>query len=293
MSFINTRRRETAIIANMGAPYTHIDNKGTSPIIFSSPHSGRIYPANFIKHSALSETALRRNEDCYVDQLFDHTGSQGAEFICARFPRCYVDLNRGPRELPAYTLNTHETPSPRARAGLGAIPSIIAENMPIYSKPLSRDDIILRMDRLYHPYHRAITGLLARSVRLHGHALLIDCHSMPPLSPSRTRRPDIILGDRFGVSCTPQLTNLIQTAFEHHGYSVSRNYPYAGGYVTQHYGRPHANVEAIQIEINRDLYINSVTLQKTKNFALLKQSLMAITAHILDAHDTSSAQAAE
>jgi len=250
-------------------------------VIFASPHSGSIYPKSFVDRSDLTIAQLRRNEDIFIDKLFGPCIATGAPFLKANFPRCYVDVNRGEDELPSEWIDQPTKPSVRAQAGLGVIPTHISESTPIYKQPLNIEAARLRLRRLYHPYHNALQDLLAECVERFGQALLVDCHSMPGFSPMGARRPDIILGDRFGKACHPDTIARIQRIFRAAGYTVSTNYPYAGGFVTTHYGRPDAGIEAVQIEINRDLYLNPVTLAPKRGYDRLAGDLTRIIHEII------------
>lgn len=251
-------------------------NHWTCPIIFTSPHSGSIYPESFLARSQQSLKSLRRNEDALIDKLFASVTNHGAPLLKARFPRCFVDVNRAEDELPQKWLKRNQVATARAEIGLGVIPEIIAEDKPIYKRGLKPSIIEARLDMLYRPYHAALVKLIETSKMLFGHAIIIDCHSMPGFSPMGTRRADIILGDRYGTSCHSETTDLIHNLFAAHGYGVTRNYPYAGSHVTSHYGRPEDGVQTIQIEINRDLYLNPDTYEPMRGYKTLSENIDAI-----------------
>jgi len=255
-------------------------------VVFASPHSGAIYPPDLLARSNLSAHQLRRNEDIFIDHLFQSAVTAGAPFIRALFPRVIVDVNRAEYELPpqwhALIDNSgYQQPTPRAAAGLGVVPTYLSEKLPIYTRLPDIKDVSRRLTRLYHPYHAAVTGLLETSVNRFGRALLVDCHSMPGFAPMGSRRPDIILGDRFGTSCHPDTLALFRQLFTQAGYSVGVNYPYAGGYTTSYYGKPDEGIEAIQIEVNRDLYVNPVTLSPKSGYVQLTEDLRQITYDIV------------
>ncbi len=250
-------------------------------VVFASPHSGNIYPQSFIDRSSLTLAQLRRNEDIFIDKLFGPCVATGAPLLSARFPRCYVDVNRAEDELPQGWYPTPTKPTARALAGLGVIPTHMNETTHIYKKPLDVGIAKMRLTHLYHPYHNALQDLISDSLTRFGQTLLIDCHSMPGFSPMGARRPDIILGDRFGTSCHPDTLARIQGIFRAAGYTVSTNYPYAGGFVTTHYGRPDAGIEALQIEVNRDLYLNPVTLAPKRGYDRLADNLVSIIYEII------------
>ena len=264
-----------------------------SGVIFASPHSGHIYPKAFISRSSLNEQALRRNEDAFISELFAPVVEAGAPLLTANFPRCFVDVNRAPDELPYDWVPNANAASPRAQAGLGVIPTMLSETTAIYKRPLSLKAARGRLTALYHPYHDALQELITEASLGFGSALLMDCHSMPGFAPMGSRRPDIILGDRFGVSCHPETIARVDAAFRKQGYNVTRNYPYAGGYVTQHYGKPRAGIEVLQIEINRDLYLNPVTMKKKRSYDALAKNLKSIIADIIEGQAEPALMAAE
>lgn len=247
-----------------------------SPLVVASPHSGRDYPADFVAGSALDPLSLRRSEDSFVDELFKAAPSLGAPLIKALFPRAYVDVNREPYELdPAMfdgPLPLHaNTDSPRVEAGLGTIPRVVAHRAEIYRHKLPVAEAFRRIDTCYFPYHRALADLVGETRARFGYCLLIDCHSMPSAahgSPAR-HSPfdiDIVLGDAYGTSCHPVMTATVKRILERSGLRVMRNQPYAGGYTTRHYGCPEQGVHALQIEVNRMLYMDEDTHQRRTGF---------------------------
>ncbi len=252
------------------------------PLILASPHSGRIYPEALLERSSLPLRKLRQNEDCYIDQILGFARHMDIPFISALFPRCFVDVNRDASELPQDWLDRDEAiGTARAEIGLGVIPTIIAEKTPIYNRPLKAKDAMPRLDALYHPYHQALAGLINDALQSFGQALLLDCHSMPGFTQLGQRRADIVLGDRHGISCRPETISRLEVLLKARGYSVTRNHPYAGGYVTSHYGRPENNVEVIQIEINKDLYLNPVSFARKPGYARLTNDLREICWELL------------
>lgn len=261
-------------------------SKWRAGVVFASPHSGDIYPKDLLDRSNLSQHQLRKNEDIFIDHLFESAVEAGAPLLRALFPRVVVDVNRAETELPSHwdaliDRPEYQHPTPRAAAGLGVVPTYLSETLPIYNRLPDIKDVSNRLMTLYHPYHAALTGLLKTSVSRFGRALLVDCHSMPGFAPMGSRRPDIILGDRFGTSCHADTLGMLRQLFTQAGYSVGINYPYAGGYTTSHYGKPDEGVEAIQIEINRDLYVNPVTLSRKSGYATLSEDLQRITHEIV------------
>ena len=250
-------------------------------IIFASAHSGSTYPDAFIERTDLAIKQLRRNEDAFITNLFSPAPDLGAPLIEANFPRCFVDVNRASNELPSFWQTDGKIISPRAEIGMGVVPTMLSETINIYSEPLSLTAAKIRIKDLYHPYHDALQGLIGEARSLFGKVLLIDCHSMPGFNSMGSRRSDIILGDRFGESCSPEIVMLIEKLFQGLGYSVSRNYPYAGGFVTKHYGKPYESANALQIEINRDLYLNPITMDKKPGFTSLAKNISRIINSII------------
>jgi N-formylglutamate amidohydrolase len=250
------------------------------PFVFSSPHSGRHYPPRFMAMSRLGGETIRRSEDCYVDELFGGALMEGAPLLAANFPRAYLDVNREPFELDPRMfeepLPAHANfRSPRVAGGLGTIPRLVGDGLDIYGRKLPLSEAVERIEAIYRPYHESLKGLLSRAHAAFGHAILVDCHSMP--ASIRTGegglRPDFIVGDRFGRSAAPSLVGHVIELLEGMGYSVAYNKPYAGGFITEHYGRPMRGFHAVQIEVNRGLYLNERTYRKTAGFDGLARDL--------------------
>lgn len=245
----------------------------TLPFIFASPHSGRVYPKAFLQATRLDGTAIRRSEDSFVDEIVGAAPTLGAPLLKAHFPRAFVDPNREAYELDPTMfdapLPTHaNTRSPRVLAGLGTIARVVRDGAEIYRGRISLHEALARIDTYYKPYHAALRGLIDATQAQFGHAVLIDCHSMPsvggPLDQDiGSSRPDIILGDRFGTSCARRLTDTVERVLALQGFTVLRNNPYAGGYTTEHYGRPMTGQHALQIEINRALYMDEDRIERT------------------------------
>jgi N-formylglutamate amidohydrolase len=250
------------------------------PFILNSPHSGRIYPREFIENSRLDQIGIRRSEDHYVDELFFAGVRHGAPMLAANFPRAYVDVNREPYELDPTMFEGRLPPyaniaSVRVAGGLGTVPRIVGENMEIYRTKMPVEEALLRVEHIYKPYHAALRRLIARTHARFGRAVLIDCHSMPGnirISGSGIR-PDFIIGDRYGTSASSDLSRLALKLLEDQGFAAVRNKPYAGGFITEHYGRPARGLHALQIEVNRGLYIDESTLRKKPDFAKIARSI--------------------
>jgi len=260
----------------------------SSPLILASPHSGRIYPEEFIKQSCLAEIILRQSEDCFIDRLVACGPKLGAPLLSALFPRVFVDPNREPTELDQDMFGERlampvNASSPRVLAGLGVIPRLAANEQEIYAAKLPLLEAERRLDLFYRPYHRALTDLVAATKRQFGLCVLLDCHSMPSAGAwmdglhSRQRIDvDYVLGDCFGASCAERITAATEASLSERGAKVRRNNPYSGGYVAQAYGRPAQRVHVLQLEINRALYMNETTLEPTQGVAIVQDVLKSL-----------------
>jgi len=254
--------------------------KCRGPLLFNSPHSGRIYPREFLLASRLDLATLRRSEDSFVDELFAGVVERGHPLVRAHFPRCYVDVNREPYELDPRMFDGRlpsfaNTRSMRVAGGLGTVARVVGDAQEIYDQRISVVDALQRIDGLYKPYHRTLRRVFMRLHRDFGAAILIDCHSMPSAGGTRDERAraDLVLGDRYGTSCVAAVGETIEMTMRSFGYVVSRNKPYAGGFITEHYGNPTAGLHAIQLEINRALYMDERRYQPAASFATLAAEL--------------------
>lgn len=260
----------------------------TVPWVFNVPHAGLIYPEPFVAASRLDPLALRRSEDAFVDGLFGGVVALGAPLMAARFPRAFLDVNREPYELDPRMFEGRlpsfaNTRSMRVAGGLGTIPRIVADGEEIYRGRLPVDEALGRIERLYKPYHRTLHDLMQETVRLFGQAILIDCHSMPspPQTGQGARGSDIVLGDRYGTSCAGLLTDLVEAALRSRGYAVARNKPYAGGFITEHHGEPALGRHALQVEIDRGLYMDQRTMARRPIFDRLACDLAEAFASVM------------
>jgi N-formylglutamate amidohydrolase len=263
-------------------------------LVFASPHSGRIYPPGLMAASCLDAETIRQSEDAHVDDLISSAPAHGATVIAARLARAWIDVNREPWELdPA--MFEDELPSyaqgrtARVAAGLGSIARIVSDGQEIYHRKLTFAEALARVESVHRPYHAALAELVAAARQARGAAVLVDWHSMPSAAarqgadsraadPRRGAGCDVVLGDRFGGACAPAVARLAEQCFRDLGYSVARNAPYAGGYTTEHYGRPLRKVHALQVELNRALYMDERTLAPTAGFGRLKADLEAMFA---------------
>lgn len=260
-------------------PFTILrPERPSAAAVLNSPHSGSEYPRAFLSNTKLQATALRRSEDCYVDELFASAPDAGAPLLKANFPRAYLDLNREPNELDPHLIEgplprTANASSVRVIGGLGTIPRVVSEGEEIYRRKIPLSEALARIAQLYEPYHRALGDLMAKTRASFGAALLIDCHSMPSTAASSQTAPlpDIVIGDRHGSTTTAALVERLEHLFRRHGLKVQRNRPYAGGFITECYGRPSKGFHAVQIEINRAIYMNERTLVRHSGFSTLKQ----------------------
>jgi N-formylglutamate amidohydrolase len=259
-----------------------------TPLIYASPHSGQLYPQDLMTASVLDRSAIRRSEDVLVNELIGCACAVGVTLICARYGRAYIDVNRDAYELDQAMFEDELPPFARARtpriaAGLGTIARVVAAGQEIYGRKLNFAEVRRRIERVHQPYHAALTELIGAAKTGFGAALLIDWHSMPSAAakPMRGRRtPDIVLGDLFGASCRPAFSNLVDRQLRSLGYEVTRNAPYAGGYTTEFYGAPRRQVQVLQIEINRALYLDETTLEPTVGFETLKADLASLSASL-------------
>ncbi|AZO28042.1 MULTISPECIES: N-formylglutamate amidohydrolase [unclassified Mesorhizobium] len=262
------------------------------PFLFNSPHSGRHYPERFLAMARLDRNAIRRSEDCYVEELFGGAVALGAPMLAANFPRAYLDVNREPWELDP-RMFAEPVPSfcnirsARVAGGLGTVPKLVGEGLDIYPGRLPLSEAVGRIETVYKPYHETLKRLLTRTHARFGYAVLIDCHSMPASIRVGDNgvRPDFIIGDRFGISATAALTERAIGLLTGMGYAVAHNKPYAGGFITEHYGRPARHLHALQIEVNRGLYMNERTFQKSAGFDALADDLTRFSAELMSIPD--------
>jgi N-formylglutamate deformylase len=254
--------------------------KCKGPVLFNSPHSGSTYPRTFLTASRLDIATLRRSEDSFVDELITGVVACGFPLMRAHFPRCFVDVNREPYELDPRMFDGRlpsfaNTRSMRVAGGLGTVARVVGDAQEIYDQRIPVDDALRRIESLYKPYHRALRRLFTRLHRDFGAAVLVDCHSMPSSAGHKDERPrpEFVLGDRYGTSCVGAVSETVEHTLRSLGYSASRNKPYAGGFITEHYGNPAAGLHAVQLEINRALYMDEHRYERSRNFGRLAADL--------------------
>jgi N-formylglutamate amidohydrolase len=254
----------------------------TCPLVFNSPHSGRFYPLEFLNQTRLDAQLIRKSEDTHVDDMFAPVLNVGAVLHVANFPRSYVDVNREAFELdqrmfdellPSYI----KMNSSRALGEFGTIARMVSEAVEIYDKKLSLKEAFHRIETVYKPFHRSLRLVLKETHDLFGKVVLVDCHSMPS-----TTHYDIVLGDQFGKSANKDLSDYAYRCLRDLGFSVAKNNPYAGGYITQFYGKPLANYHALQIEINRALYMNEKTRVLTHRFNKVQAAMEQFAINLKD-----------
>ena len=271
-------------------PYRLIEplQRSTS-VVFASPHSGCDYPWSFLRRSVLDERSVRSSEDAFVDELFAAAPEMGAPLLAATAPRAYLDLNRGADELdPAVVEGVRNVAhNPRVSSGLGVVPRVVSNGRAIYRGKISLAEARGRIAEVWRPYHAALQTLLDQSKRQFGEAILIDCHSMPheaiaSISGQGARKPEVVLGDRFGAACGAEIVDRVEAAFADAGFRVARNAPFAGAYITQHYGRPSRRQHVVQVEIDRALYMDEVKILRGPRFNDLRTRLTAVMADITD-----------
>ena len=258
------------------------------PMLVASPHSGRNYPSDFIASSRLAFNALRRSEDSFVDELLAGAGSVGIPLLRADFPRVYCDVNREPWELdpvmfadklPAWC----NTGSARVLAGFGTIARLVSSGEPIYRAKLTFAEAEDRIRTCWQPYHETLSHRIGDTVAKHGVCLLLDAHSMPSLPEMpRGTDPDFVLGDAFGTSCAQSITQFTEQFLRERGFRVRRNDPYAGGYVTRHYGRPSNQVHVLQVEVCRSLYMNEARFEKLARFEQIQDVFSVLLAALAE-----------
>ena len=258
----------------------HRRGEAVSPLVFASPHSGRDYPPEFIAATRLTIAQLRRAEDAFVDTLLDGVVAAGVPLIAAHYGRGWLDLNRSADELdPAMfvePLDDHPAQAgDRVAAGLGVVPRVAAHGLDIYPGRLRIAEAQARIAAVHAPYHAALGELLDAARRRHGFAVLVDCHSMPT-PPGSGAPPEIVLGDLHGTAAAPALVALIEAHFTGFGWRVARNVPYAGGYTTARHGAPGRGVHAVQLELDRSLYMDPSRLVRHGGFERVAAALTGL-----------------
>lgn len=255
-------------------------------VIFASPHSGRCYPDWFLAESRLDLRLLRSSEDAFVDRLIAPALEHGAVLLSARMPRAVVDLNRGAEELDPLVVQgaAPRVMTPRVMAGLGVIPRVVSHGRAIHERPIPLHEAERRIQRFWRPYHQALSGLIAEALARFGGALLVDMHSMPrdALGNLPRPRPDIVLGDRNGLSAAPRISAGVAEAVVAEGFRIRRNSPFSGAYIAAAYGRPRSNVHVVQLELDRSLYMDERRVEPRADFDHFCSRFARVLARLAD-----------
>ena len=281
-------------------PYRLIEPEALlSGIVIASPHSGRNYLSSVKEQSILDPITLRSSEDAFVDELMDFAPALGIPLICSEIPRAFVDLNRARDELDPAIIEgiKPNRQNPRVISGLGVIPRVVANGKEIYSGKLSKEAAIERLENFWDPYHSKLAELLDRARQQFGYSILIDTHSMPHEAilnaSSSFRTSQVVLGDRYGATCAPEIINDLIKLISKNGLRASRNIPFSGAYIVQKYGSPGLNRHAIQLEIDRSIYMDERKIQKLEKFHKLKNKLQNIMRDFSQIHTCLTSIAAE
>ena len=281
-------------------PYRLIEPEALlSGIVIASPHSGRNYLSSVKEQSILDPITLRSSEDAFVDELMDFAPALGIPLICSEIPRAFVDLNRARDELDPAIIEgiKPNRQNPRVISGLGVIPRVVANGKEIYSGKLSKEAAIERLENFWDPYHSKLAELLDRARQQFGYSILIDTHSMPHEAilnaSSSFRTSQIVLGDRYGATCAPEIINDLIKLISKNGLRASRNIPFSGAYIVQKYGSPGLNRHAIQLEIDRSMYMDERKIEKLEKFHKLKNKLQNIMRDFSQIHTCLTSIAAE
>jgi len=260
-----------------------------TPVVFSSPHSGRMYPASFLAGSVLDAQVIRSSEDAFVDDLFRSATDFGAPLLSACAPRAFIDLNRAADELDASVVEgvARSPHNLRVASGLGVIPRVVAGGRAIYGAKMPLAEAEERIRCYWRPYHAALRRLTEESHAQFGQAVLVDCHSMPheaieSHSRSGLARPEVVLGDRFGAAAARDVVDQVEAAFQAAGLRVARNAPFAGAYIAQAYGRPSRGFHVVQVEIDRALYLDEARVAPSADFEAFKAVLTGVIAQITE-----------
>ena len=271
-----------------------------TPVVVASPHSGRHYPLEFLRATVLDPHAVRSSEDAFMDMLVSGAAGLGAPLIAAQYPRAWLDLNRGPEELDPGVVDgvSRVVHTPRISSGLGVIPRVVANGRAIYAGKITRAEAEARIAEVWRPYHATLDRLLSEAQHAFGEAVLLDFHSMPHealdgVARRGQPRPQVVLGDRFGASAAPEIVDALEDGFLSEGLTVIRNAPFAGAFVAQTYGRPNRGRHAVQIEIDRALYMTERLVRPSADFDGVKRVITAVIDRVIASRPGKVALAAE
>ena len=260
--------RESRMIINNGLSHCAVSTFGvrdlSSPLVLSIPHSGDIYPDDFNPRSDMPYEIYDRPADRFVDELFSDFIPLNLATIKAEFPRVYVDVNRRQYDLATEIMENPDDWGYKISRTTGT--TMIWGDIydtPLYDRKLSKTEMRYRLATCYLPYHEILTGIIHQTREKYKWVVLLDLHSMAQYNPhTHIERPEIDIGTRHGLSCNTHLAEFLKQAFENLGYYVGINEKFAGGEITQRYGWPEIQQNALQIEFRRDLYMNEDTRQK-------------------------------
>ena len=263
----------------------HIPKSQKFPVVLSSPHSGRVYSQNELNLTNLSKNILRKSEDTLVDKICLMVSDLGIPMLTTNFPRAFIDLNRSPIEIDSdmfYSVPDYisKNKSLKVKYGLGVIPRVSAEGIEIYKNILPFSMARKRLLKYYFPYHKKLKDLLKLTYNQFGVAILLDCHSMPSLASSseknKNRDFDIIIGDNYGNSCGVEIYTEAEKCFKKLKFNVVRNELFSGGFITNYYGAPSNGIHAIQVELNRLLYLDKENFYQNENATRISLSMQLL-----------------
>jgi N-formylglutamate amidohydrolase len=269
---------ETTIAYDLYGPAQPI-----APVIVSVPHAGRTYDDALLTSARVRPEVLQRLEDRWADLLAHPLIESGYSVLVARAPRAMIDLNRHEREIDPAMVSALPRDlalqgSAKLRGGLGLIPRRLPGAYELWQRPIGWDEVRRRIDLIHRPYHAALSGLMRAAREAHGHALLIDLHSMPPLSPPAAgqKAPGIVLGDRFGRCASARLMTLAADVLAGHGFVAAQNHPYAGDHMVERHGRPADDLYAMQVEVDRSLYLDAALDRPGPGLARMQAAVTAV-----------------
>lgn len=257
---------------------------GQGPLVFASPHSGQYLPQDMRADPTLDTASVNSACDVSVDQFLGRAPKTGVPLLTGQISRAYVDLNRAPHEIDPQLISDAPTDlavSSKTRAGYGVVPRLSGLGQPLYDRALTLAEVQARLDSVHTPYHQTLSQLMHQTRAQTGRAILIDWHSMPGRVTGVTGA-DVIVGDRYGSSCSVEVTRCLRGLFEGLGWRVGLNHPYAGGYSTQVWGRPDEGFEAIQIELSRKLYWDEAKGQAGAGWGRCQSGLNRVIAGVIE-----------
>ena len=269
---------------NIDGVYSLLQPTLAIPVIFDSPHSGKTIPEDF--DYACTEDDFQQSIEHYVDELYqDAALNIGATFLKAEFPRAYIDLNRAENDIDNDLLEDiwpyPTDPKGRSSVGIGLIRRLIKPNTPLYNRPLTHGEINHRINKYYRPYHQILKETIEELHQQHGKCLYLNCHSMPSTLSAASgqvianTQPEFVLSNRDDTTSTPEIIHALKDILKSEGFKVTINTPYKGAELIKRHANPLNNIQAIQIETNRALFMNEVTGKKSKLFEGFQKKIQA------------------